>query len=420
MPYDALIGPPKTAVLSAPVREVLSRLENDDIREQVDTTMRYVVAALDRLGEVSIPADYLSDDHSYRSHRDYLAVAPHVLSAIGSINRLLGYLIAAFPLDLRCEEQGEHDLDDLELEFDLMDMPNRVELGFEDDPLKPAPETEQDRLVMAANTFGAILRDRCLTFASHLEKELKSEDQWFFVAELDEGISRLRKAVQGVYFGILETLSKEYSREQLLPEYRSALGDAIVLRRTVVNLRDKILRLRVAAEKEQSGDLWPMASGLAEQLERFSKGATYRLMRPKDKSQVRDFRIALQRWRKPGSGVSREAMMGALDHFCTSLESILRINQRDVLIAHDSRILAEALARLQKAGEVAENDPELSCLELDDIIGTIAPTLGRQSELDYAIRSHKNGRFTPEILESELTRWYAVIESVLAELEAAE
>ena len=419
MPYDVLIGPPKTAVLSVPVREVLSLLENDEIREQVDTTMRYVVAALDRLGEVCIPADYLLDDQSFRTHRDYLAVAPHVLSAVGSINRLLGYLIAAFPLDLRFEEQGEHDLDDLELEFDLMDMPNRVELGFEDDPLKPAPETEEERLVMAANTFGAILRDRCLTFASHLEKELTSEDRWFFVAELDEGISRLRKAVQGVYFGILEALSKDYTREQLLPEYRSSLGDAIVLRRTVVNLRDKVLRLRSAAENERSTDLLPMILALADQLERFSKGATYRMMRPQDKGRVRDFRITLQRWREPGMAGSSEAMLGALNHFCTGLESILKINQRDVLIAHDSRILTEALTRLQKAAEVADEDPELSCLELDDIIGTIAPTLGRHSELDQAIRGHRGGRFTPEILESELTRWYGLIESVLALLGSA-
>ena len=114
---------------------------------------------------------------------------------------------------------------------------------------------------------------------------------------------------------------------------------------------------------------------------------------------------------------TRSDLQPLLDSFYAGLESILEINKHSLLKAHDSRVLEESWGRLKKlAGEPIEESDEVACLEFDAIVQFVASTLGRNKELDQAIKGHRKGHFNSENLQGELGRWCELIEYCMEKL----
>ncbi|HET6345754.1 MAG TPA: hypothetical protein VFH51_12535, partial [Myxococcota bacterium] len=403
------LPPPPDLRLSPRVHDILSHIDDTALRPQIDATVRYALAALADLSRIHLPQDDFEEgDTGSNAGGKHLELAPYVLASVGSVNRLLAHLMQTFPAP--AEPTASPSDDSFDLEFDLVDGPTGEGKALMGGAQQKAALSPAEGVADAAHAFGSMLRSRVLGLADRLRHAVGQADSWPLLAELDDGKHKLTKAVQGVLFGILGVFAQDARREEILPEYRSAVTESVQLRSALSELSYHVNRFNAAIAKATAGETVPLVVALADRLARFSTRPEYRTLRSEDKKAVIDFRRSLFELRHRKEGIPMGPLRLAVEGFSKFLESMHAINHREVLVLHDHQRLQEALDRLERATDLT--DEGAACAELDAVVVALGAVQGRHPDLDDARRNYIP--VDAEALAGSLIRWRALAESALS------
>ena len=411
-PSPGLLPPPELPV-PPKVTEILGRIADASLQEQVDATVRYALGALQDLQRIHLPQDDFEEhDAATQVASRHLDIAPYALAAVSSMNRLLTYLMHTFPAP--ADSAGAAMDAGFDLEFDLVDGPTGEGSGLASapPPAPHAPQTAAEQVADAAHAFGHMLRGRIVQFGDRLQHATAQTDSWPLLAELDDNKHRLTKCVQAVMFGVLGVFGEDARREEILPDYRSAVSEAVQLRSALADLSFHVNRFNVAIGKATAGETVPLVVALADRLSRFSGRPEYRTLRAEDKKAVIDFRRALHDLRHRKDGVPMSGLRLAVEGFSKFLESMQAINHREVLVIHDRQRLQEALDQLEVATDIDDDTAAVHLLE--DVINSLAVVSGRNPDLDDARRAYMP--VDAEAVSTHLIRWRALVEGAMSRL----
>ncbi len=371
--------------LSPKTYEILGSIDDDALRADVEAAVLEATAALATLDRIHLPQDHFEERDATRASDDkHLELAPYVLAAVASLNRLLEVLGQRFPPPAQPEGASA----DFDFDFDLVDGPTGEGAGLAPEKdARAVHKTAREQAADAAYAFGSMLKSRVQSFAGRLRHALSQSDSWPLLAELDDYQHGLSKAVQGVLFGLLGVFSSDSRREEILPSYRSAVTEAVELRGALTHLTLHINRFNDALSKASQGQLVPLVVAIADRLARFTARAEYRTLRAEDKKAVIDFRTQLQQLRYSKNGIPQVPLRHAVEGFSKFLDAMGAINHREVLMVHDRQRLLEAIEKLEEARNLALAEPESGAARLLAIVKFLGVVYGRNPELDELLRN---------------------------------
>lgn len=389
---------------------IISEINDPGLAERVGQTVRLTMGALDELKRVHLPQDSFEEEGSEApSGNRHVEIAPYVLSALASINQLLSHLGQSFtpPAEPTTAD------DDFDLSFDLVDGPTGDHAGLS----QPRPEAKQlsteEQVADAAHAFGSMLRGHVIKFADRLEAALRQTDPWPLLAELDDYKRKLTKALQGLLFGVLGVFSKETRRDEILPEYKSSVGEAVALRSVLADMTQAITRFNTAIAQASQEQVVPLVVAVSDRLQRFATRPEYATLRADDKKAFMDFRTTLFRLRKTKGGIPMGQLKLAVEGFSKFLEAMGAINHREVLVIHDRQRLETALKHLEKARALLSDDPDGVRIQLEQAVEICGAVHGRNQELDDQRRLHRIDPPADEDLSERLEEWLGLVQATL-------
>ncbi len=406
--------PPPLHDLSLRTQEILIGIEDTSLRDDVEELVRAAQHALTALARVHLPQDELEqgdDGERAKVGQDkHIELAPYVLAALVAINELTEIAARSFPMP----EDSHAPLadDDFDLAFDLVDGPtgedSRLSVQKSDARLSLREQTAE-----VATAMAQMLQSRVASLAPRLRYALEQRDGWPLLTELDDYQHGLAKGVQGLLFGVLGVFCETAKREEILPQYRSAVREAVDLRAAVADLTYHIGRFNNAIAGAGAVDLVPLVVGVADRVARFSARPEYRTLRAEDKKSVIDFRRTLFALRHALGGVPVTELRRAVEGFSKFLEAMHSINHREVLVVHDRQRLADALELIAESTDLSVVDPEAARGRMQGIVRLLSSVMGRHPELDQALRTFGASDTSADV-QAELARWQALVENALA------
>ncbi|MEM6732170.1 MAG: hypothetical protein AAF658_11485, partial [Myxococcota bacterium] len=304
--------------------------------------------------------------------------------------------------------------DDFDLEFDLVDGPTGEGTGLSSQDGRKEELTPPEQVADAAHAYGSMLRSRVLGFADRLRFALDKPDAWSLLAELDDHQHKLTKAVQGLFFGILGVFEQDARRDEILPSYRSAVGEAVRLRVAIADLNYHVSRFNSAIGDASPEAAVPLVVAIADRLQRFSSRLEYRTMRAEDKKAVIDFRRDLYVMRHHKDGLPMAKLRMTVEGFSKFLESMQAINHREVLVIHDRQRIADGLELVQRAAELAADDLDGARIQMAQVVDLVASLIGRNPDLDAAYRAYRSEPPTPDALPGIIQQWMMILQGSLS------
>ncbi len=210
-------------------RTIISSIPDASLAQRVDETVMRTHQALDDLSlkRVFLPQDSFEEaDSDTNVTNRHIELAPYILSAVASINRLLAHVADSY----KAPAEAAPTNDDFDLAFDLVDGPAGGGETLAPPVADQSAQSDEERVADAAHAFGGMVRTNLMRFADRLENALKQDEAWPLLAELDDYKRKLTKGLQGLLFGVLGVFAKDARRDEILPEYRSSVGEAVALR----------------------------------------------------------------------------------------------------------------------------------------------------------------------------------------------
>ncbi len=395
----------ETSSPSPLVQQILEGIQEPSLADRVGGAVALTRSALDELKRVHLPQDSFEESADESAVDRHLEIAPYALSALASINRLLGYLGESFVAPAEPTTTS----DDFDLTFDLVDAPVGESLTK-----SPSPEAKQltieEQVADAAHAFGGMLRGHVLKFADRLESALRQNDTWPLLAELDDYKRKLTKALQGLLFGVLGVFAKDARRDEILPEYRSGVAEAVALRSVLADMTLAITRFNTAIAQASQEQAVPLVVAVSDRLSRFATRPEYGTLRADDKKSIIDFASSLHRLRRTKGGIPMTQLKLGVEGFAKFLEAMSAINHREVLVIHDRQRLEQALELILQAQQSDVSDARA---KLDQAVELLAAVHGRNQELDDQRRLHRIDPPLPEDMLERLEEWQTLVQSTL-------
>jgi hypothetical protein len=379
------------------------------LAERVGATVSMTRAALDELKRVHLPQDSFEESDAENPVDRHLEIAPYALSALASINRLLAHLGESYVSPAEPTTAS----DDFDLTFDLVDGPTGDAGGLSSSQAGGKRLSLEEQVADAAHAFGGMLRGHVLKFADRLEAALRQNDTWPLLAEIDDYKRKLTKALQGLLFGVLGVFAKEARRDEILPEYKSGVAEAVALRSTLADMTLAITRFNSAIAQATQEAAVPLVVAVSDRLQRFATRPEYSTLRADDKKAFIDFASSLHRLRRTKGGIPMTQLKLAVEGFSKFLEAMGAINHREVLVIHDRQRLEQALELVNGARAIAAADAGGARAKLDSAVELLAAVHGRNQELDDQRRLHRIDPPLPEDMVERLDEWSALVQGTL-------
>jgi hypothetical protein len=266
------------ADLSPQIRTVLSQVDDPALRAQVEAVTCRSLEALAAFSRIHLPQDNFVIEATDQVMQQHVELAPYVAAAVAACKRLIQTIAEQFPGDLTPQEDVDFDV-----QFDLLETRGAM---VREDILLLAPGEEVAEIVRAC---GGMLKRRLNNFGERLQKTVAKGDSWSLLAELDDSLRSLSKAVQGILFGTLSVFSPELKRESIWPEYHSAAHDAEALVTALADLNYHISRFNQALAVADPAQMVALVVGVADRVGRFAARREYRSLPAQEKKAVIDF-----------------------------------------------------------------------------------------------------------------------------------
>ncbi|MBW2733086.1 MAG: hypothetical protein JRH20_11900 [Deltaproteobacteria bacterium] len=359
---------PKTST-----KQLLDAIVNAGVRVKVGLIIDLCVDAVGNLDSI--------DQGIFQRAQDAAAKGAGGLSSMEDLNELAATVLGGVRalvsyLESSDADAGFSDVDadagcsdadadaGVDFDFDLSGpAPDPTEVSLDDDDIAGVLDGFAPKSQRSGDERWAALSTELTSFSYALSAQLDDFDQRFAGAleqgrvpqalrELDDVSNALIDGVFALMSTIYETYLDAFDRDQMLPGHRDALGKALLVRRGVADLRRAVKALNPSIQDAKAPDEDRKAGVhlLAAELSTFVESEVWGVMRPGDRLELQNFREEIA-----GDAFRRAALScEGLDKY---LDSLLSVNQRDVLIRHDRARMSEIVATLEGVGPIVDISP---------------------------------------------------------------
>ena len=246
------------------------------------------------------------------------------------------------------------------------------------DGLGTAKQSDTDRWAQVVDKMGAIeygLRSQQEDGRQRMEVALAAGKTRQVLGLLDDTQSAASEGVHALVTAVYDAFVPQTDPATLVPGYLTTLGRALLVRRGIAELAERLGPLNEAIQGSDEGAQADALHEVREAMRLFVGSAVCRAMRPADRWQVVQFEQQLARDPLPRA---RQTCEGLAKY----LESLSSVNQREVLILHDQRKIEAIRALLADARQLLDLSPKTAFEMLTKAEETAHALRGRSPALD--------------------------------------
>jgi len=170
------------------------------------------------------------------------------------------------------------------------------------------------------------------------------------LALLDDTTSSASEGIHALVSAVYAAFAPDADTSTLIPESMTTLKRALMVRKGIAELSARLTPLNDALQGSDVGRHAESLEGIKAVLSSYVRGDVCRAMRAADRWELVQFD---QRLAEESPGVARLTAEGLVKY----LESLGAINQREVLVQHDQRVLGEVREALDNARALMEISP---------------------------------------------------------------
>lgn len=289
-----------------------------------------------------------------------------------------------------------------ELELGLDDIGTLIE-GLDAHVATPASDTDRwGRVVEAVGSIEYGLSSMLADASSRLAVALDAGDTRQVLALLDDTQGSANEGVRALVTAVYEAFLPQVDPATIVPGYMTALDRALLVRRGLAQLSEALAPPHAALQADDPSGHAAALDAIRRRMAAFVGSMVCRAMRPADRWQIVEFERALASAPLGGARLTVEDLV-------TYLQSLRSINQREVLVTHDQRVLDALRDAVANARQLVELSPPVA----HDIVARACADAqrlrGRRPMVDSLLAELERdaaGRSTPELI--------AVLDQVLA------
>jgi len=195
---------------------------------------------------------------------------------------------------------------------------------------------------------------------------------------LDDTQSAASEGVHALVSAVYAEFVPEADPARLVPGYLTSLGRALLVRRGIAELAARVEPLNAELQGPDAARHEPALDRVRHSMRLFVSSAVCRSMRAADRWQIVQFE---QQLTEEPLAAARQTCEGLAKY----LDSLASINQREVLIAHDLRKLAEMRELLADARQLLDLSPRTAVEMLEKAHLAALALRGRSPILDQKI-----------------------------------
>ncbi len=222
--------------------------------------------------------------------------------------------------------------------------------GLDDQPQR---ESEQKRWARALEKISGIqygLSSQYRDANERLEIAMSAGQVGTVLGLLDDMTSSANEGIHALVSSVYEAFDPEIDRTQVVPEYLTTLARALRVRRGIAQLAAALAPHNAALQSEDSIGHDTALSAIRDLVATFVASDVWRAMRAADRWELAQFD---QQLREQKLAVARLTAEGLTKY----LESLGAINQREVLVRHDQKILDDLRETIGSARELMDLSP---------------------------------------------------------------
>jgi hypothetical protein len=272
-----------------------------------------------------------------------------------------------------------------------------------------APADEQTRWNRALEKIGSIeygMSQQLGDAHERLENALRAGETNQVLGLLDDTQSSTSEGVHALVAAIYEEFCPDVNVATVVPGYLTSLGRALLVRRGLADLASKLTPQNNLLQGEDPSEYEFALAQIKIQMRHFVGSVVCRAMRAADRWQIVEFERELTEQPLKVARLTSEGLVKYID-------SLSSVNQREVLVLHDTRTLGEMREALSSARQLLDISPRAARDEMDRAYQAAQRLRGRHPVTDELIIGLE--KYAPTSSNAgENTRYLEQLEAVLA------
>lgn len=362
------------AQLAPRLEEVLRSLPDADFAHRLREVYEGAARTIHRLGDMDLLRYETTTVEGAPDLSLWEEMAPVIRDTVVDVNALLSTARRNFP-----PAPAEGALDPMYAVIE----------GGGSAPPQSAMQRRQSEAASVIQSFTQEMAAQISSLGERMRSPQVVADRWNLLADLQAFRSRFRELIGDLVYESINAFA-HVTRAEVVPFWREELEAAVAVRAALADLsRLMVVRGREAETCEPEDVLWH-AQRLARDLDAFGRTPAYRSLRAQDKRVLIEFRHALtQLCSRPG--LPRADLLDRVGPFAEFASSLLRVNQREILLVHDREVQAAVGVQLEQAEALWQQHPEAARGSFLAAVRRAQALYGRDGALDVFLRKDRKG-----------------------------
>lgn len=244
----------------------------------------------------------------------------------------------------------------------------------------------------ALRTVAEQLSQQVTSLGERMRSPAVVSDRWNLLADIQRFRSRFRETIGELVYSSSSVFS-DVHRAEVVPGFREEVKAAVMVRGAVADLIRLVQARMKAVEEAQPEDVQWHAQHIERDLDAFGRTTAYKGLRAQDKRVVIEFRRELGKLAQRENAAKPELLM-TLRPFSAFVQSLQRVNRREILIAHDREVWASCGVKLEQAEGLATRNPAAAAAAFEEAAKLAMDLYGRDATLDVFLRRVRKGQLT--------------------------
>lgn len=211
-----------------------------------------------------------------------------------------------------------------------------------------------------------------------LENALKAGETNQVLGLLDDTQSSTSEGVHALVAAVYEEFCPDVNVATVVPGYLTSLGRALLVRRGLADLASKLTPENNLLQGEDPSEYEFALAQIRIQMRQFVGSVVCRAMRAADRWQMTEFEREISEQPLKVARLTSEGLVKYVD-------SLSSVNQREVLVVHDRRTLAEMHEAISSARQLLDLSPRAARDEMDRACQAAQRLRGRHPHTDELI-----------------------------------
>lgn len=361
--------------LSPRLNEVLEAIPDRAFAGRLRKVYLAAANAVERLGDMDLVSYETTSLEGSPDLSLWEEMAPVIRDTVMDVNALLAVVREQFP----AHPPGG--------------LADTLKSALEEVGPSPAGTLNQRRASEAESALHAIgqqLGQQITQLGERMRSPAVVSDRWNLLADLQMFRTRFREMIGDLVY-LSASAFGEVHRRHVVPGFEEDLRAAVMVRAAVSDL-NRVVNARLSAVQDaQPEDVQWHTQHIERDLDAFGRTQAYKGLRAQDKRTVIEFRQELGKLTVQPS-VARGDLLAVLEPFAQFVSSLQRVNNRDVLIAHDREVWAACGVKIEQAEQELPNDPGIAHAIFLEAVYEAQSLYGRDPSLDAFLRKAKKGQ----------------------------